>query len=138
MKYQKIKRTTRIVKNSNLQTIYFEEGETIFRIVKRQYTCIVGKVIESNNKVIIFDCGKVVSKLDVVYYAGAKFKNKPYCEKQVESTKILGVKNEAYYLDELEQLKAYIEPKYKDLSAEEKKIFKSIKQNDKRTRKRNV
>lgn len=127
MKYQKIKRTTRIVKNSNLQTIYFEEGETIFRLVNRHYACIVGKVVESNNSVIIFDCGKVVSKLDVVYYTGAKFKNKPYCEKQVESTKILGVKNEAYYLDELEQIKGYIEPKYQYLSPEEKKIFNSIK-----------
>ena len=127
MKYQKKKRTTRIVKNNNLQQIYFEDGETIFRLIKRHYTCIVGKVVESNNKVIIFDCGKVVSKLDVVYYAGVKFKNTPRYEKQVESTKILGVKKEAYFINEQDQFKGYIEPKYKDLSPEEKKIFNSIK-----------
>lgn len=126
MKCKKIKRTTRIVKNGNLQTIYFEEGETIFRLVKRNYACIVGKVVESNNNVVIFDCGKVVSKLDVVYYAGAKFKNKPYYEKQVESTKILGVKNQPYY-NELELINGYSVPKYKDLSPDEKKIFNSIK-----------
>lgn len=126
MTYQKKILTTRILKNSNKPSIYYADDETVFRFVNKQYACIVGKVVESNNKVIIFDCGKVVSKLDVVYYAGVKFKNKQRDEKQVESTKILGVKNQSYY-DELELINGYSVPKYKDLSPEEKKIFNSIK-----------
>jgi len=124
MAYVKKIKTTRIKKAGNPSHISFEEGETMYRFVNRQYTYIVGKVIESNNDVVIFDCGKVVNKLDIIYYAGVKFKSLPRYDKEVESTKILGVKNQSY-LTEQEMIIGYVAPSYNQLSKEEKEIWKT-------------
>ena len=124
MAYVKKIKTTRIKKAGNPSHISFDEGETMYRILNRQYTYIVGKVIESNNDVVIFDCGKVVNKLDIIYYAGVKFKSLPRYEKEVESTNMLGFKDESY-LSEQEMIKGYVAPSYNQLSKEEKELWKT-------------
>lgn len=124
MAYTKKIKTTRIKKAGNPSHISFNEGETMYRFLNRQYTYIVGQVIESNNDVVIFDCGKVVNKLDIIYYAGVKFKSLPRYEKEVESTNMLGFKDESY-LSEEEMIQGYVVPKYSELSIAEKEIWKT-------------